>query len=140
MMLAGTELLLTVPLGCYALYINTSEGMVPWISWENVHVGFSRVDQFPAIIWKRIPVLYSTVELSRWFVIIFAFIFFGFFGFAEEARKNYRTAFDSVTKRVGYSSTGSGVFSFDGYVAPSVNVSGWLTFISSDLNQRLECP
>jgi len=114
MMLAGIEVLSTVPLASYFLYRNVSQGVVPWISWENVHVGFSRVDQFPAIIWKSVPILYTTVELSRWLVIVCAIIFFGFFGFAEEARKNYRTALDSVAKRVGYSSTGSGVFSFNG--------------------------
>lgn len=114
MMLAGIEVLCTVPLACLDLHLNISDGVVPWISWENVHVGFSRVDQFPAIIWKPIPRLYTGVELSRWLVVVCAIIFFGFFGFAEEARKNYRTALDSVAKRVGYSTTGSGVFSFNG--------------------------
>jgi len=114
MMLAGTEVVCTVPIGCYALYLNINQQLNPWISWENVHVGFSRVDQFPALIWKNIPLMYSSLEMTRWLVIACAFIFFAYFGFADEARKNYRSALDSVTKRVGYTSTGSGIFSFNG--------------------------
>ncbi|KAM6493088.1 Pheromone A receptor domain containing protein [Amanita muscaria] len=114
MMLAGTEVACTIPIGCYALYLNINETLNPWISWENVHVGFSRVDQFPALIWKNIPILYSSLEMTRWLVIACAFIFFAYFGFADEAKKNYRSALDSVAKSVGYTSTGSGVFSFNG--------------------------
>jgi len=114
MMLAGTEILCTVPIGCYALYLNITAGLEPWISWENVHVRFSRVDQIPALLWKSNHILYSSLELTRWLVIVCAFIFFSYFGFAEEARKNYRSALDSVTKRVGYTSTGSGIFTFNG--------------------------
>ena len=57
--------------------------------------------------------------------IVCAIIFFGFFGFADEARKNYRSALETVTKKVGitistgsyFSSTGStsgGVLSSNG--------------------------
>jgi len=121
MALAGIELLCTIPLASYDLYLNVSAGLVPWISWDNVHFGFSRVDQFPAIIWQSFPVLRSSLEITRWAFVICAFIFFAFFGFADEARKNYRSALDSVAKRMGYSSTGtrSGIFSSNGYVALS---------------------
>lgn len=114
MLLAGTEILCTTSIACYALYLNLSSPLEPYISWENVHVGFSRVDQYPALEWKSVPVWNSSLELTRWGPIICAFIFFAFFGFADEARKNYRSAFDSVAKRVGYTNTGSGIFSFNG--------------------------
>jgi pheromone a factor receptor len=113
MLLAGVDLACTVPLGCFALYLSVSLGLVPWISWANVHDGFSEVDQYPAIIWKASLFESSMMELNRWLVIVCAFIFFGFFGFSEEARKNYRSAFGSVSKRVGYTGSGSGVFSFN---------------------------
>jgi pheromone a factor receptor len=38
-----------------------------------------------------------------------AFVFFAFFGFAEEARQNYRRVFTSLAGRVGYL-TSSGTF------------------------------
>ena len=40
-------------------------------------------------------------------VVFCAFHFFIFFGFADEARKNYRYAFQSVAKRVGLSTASS---------------------------------
>ncbi|KAF8630088.1 hypothetical protein AX17_005486 [Amanita inopinata Kibby_2008] len=114
MLLAGIDVALTVPLGSWALYLNIKAGLNPWISWEDTHSGFSRVDQIPALIWRHIPVLNRGIELTRWAPIICAFIFFGFFGFAEEARKNYRSMAQSVAKHVGYTSTGSGTFTFNG--------------------------
>jgi len=44
--------------------------------------------------------------MSRWLIVACGFIFFAFFGFADEARRHYRHAFNSVVKRVGFS-TGS---------------------------------
>ena len=119
MALAGIEILCTIPLASYDLYLNASSGINPWVSWESVHFGFSRVDQFPAIEWQSFPVMRGSLEMTRWTFVICAFIFFAFFGFADEARKNYRSVLDSVTKRMGYSSTGTrtGIFSSNGYVA-----------------------
>ncbi|KAJ7238654.1 hypothetical protein C8J57DRAFT_1246354 [Mycena rebaudengoi] len=42
------------------------------------------------------------MELTRWTALSCALVFFAFFGFAVEARKNYRTAFWAVAKCVGY--------------------------------------
>ncbi|KAF8884489.1 pheromone A receptor-domain-containing protein, partial [Infundibulicybe gibba] len=115
MCLAGVEVLCTVPLGAYAIYLNASVGKIsPWRGWADTHSGFSRVDQIPALLWRMNPVISTSVELSRWLPIVCAIIFFGFFGFAEEARKNYRSAVQSIAKHVGVSTTGSGIFSFNG--------------------------
>lgn len=107
MCLAGIELVCGIPLSCFSLYLNASGGVEPWISWQNTHSGFSRVDQVPAIIWKNVPELMTSLELSRWLTVLCAFIFFAFFGFADEARKHYRSAFYSVCKRLGYTQVGS---------------------------------
>lgn len=119
MCLAGIETLLTVPIGCYALYCNIAGGNIqPWLGWEDTHVGFSRVDQIPSILWRMDPQLASNLEWGRWMSVVCAFIFFFFFGFAEEARKNYRVVVQSVAKHVGISSGSfsSGMFSSSGYV------------------------
>jgi len=108
MCLAGVELLCTVPMGCYVLYRNSQNNAIrPWTSWERVHWRFSRVDNVPAAIWRADPYA-GSVELTRWLGIICAIIFFAFFGFADEARKRYRSAMQSITKRVGIS---TGTFS-----------------------------
>ncbi|PFH48838.1 hypothetical protein AMATHDRAFT_49183 [Amanita thiersii Skay4041] len=110
MMLAGTEIVCTVPIGIYALYLNIKAHLNPWKSWADTHSGFSRIDQIPALIWRSNPILESSLELTRWLIIVCAFIFFAYFGFADEARKNYRSAVQSVAKKVGYTSTGTTLF------------------------------
>lgn len=119
MCLAGVEMLGTIPIGTWVLWINIKLGMNPWISWADTHSNFSRVDQIPAVLWRRNPYLATALELQRWALVACALIFFAFFGFADEARKNYRLAFDSVAKRVGYTtaSMSSGMTSSNGYVA-----------------------
>jgi len=106
--LAGIEMLCTIPLGAYVIYLNTTAQIVyPWVSWADTHYDFSRVEQYPSIIWRMSDAAVLSIELSRWFLVICAFIFFAFFGFADEARKNYRLAYVSVTKRVGLSTAGT---------------------------------
>jgi pheromone a factor receptor len=101
MCLAGTEVLLTVPLGSYSIYLNVKTGIWKWESWADTHSGFSRVDQILAFQWRADPINEVSIELTRWLCVLCAFIFFGYFGFADEARKHYRSTFQSVAKRTG---------------------------------------
>lgn len=108
MCLAATEVLFTVPLGVWGIYTNaTAYPISPWISFADTHAGFSRVDQTPSIIWRSNPRLEIPLEVTRWSPIVCALIFFGYFGFADEARKNYRAMYGSVTKKLGISTVGS---------------------------------
>nr|AVI69657.1 pheromone receptor [Cyclocybe aegerita] len=108
MCLAGIEVLCTVPLGAYAVYLNAADhGIRPWKGWADTHAGFSRVDQFPAMLWRRDHITEISLELTRWLCVVCAVVFFAFFGFADEARKNYRSAIQSVAKKVGISTIGS---------------------------------
>ena len=123
MCLAGIEVLCTVPMGSYMLYRNSqSDPINPWISWEKVHRRFSRVDNVPAFAWRSDPYVAGSLELTRWLCVICAVIFFAFFGFADEARKHYRSAMQSITKRVGISTgtfagtSSSGFLSSDGAI------------------------
>lgn len=133
MCLAGIEVACTVPLGVYAVYLNAAGGaMNPWLGWEDTHRNFSRVDQFPAMLWRLDHNGVLALELSRWLVVVCAFIFFGFFGFAEEARKNYRSAVQTVVKRVGIS-TGS--------MTSTLSTStGYVSFSPRDDPQQLTYP
>ncbi|KAF7344799.1 Pheromone B alpha 3 receptor [Mycena venus] len=75
----------------YGLYLNiTQSPIAPWISWDNTHFDFGTIDVWPVVLCKQTV---TAVELSRWAQVFYAFIFFAFFGFAAEARKNYRLAF-----------------------------------------------
>jgi len=53
------------------------------------HIDYSLVRQIPSIMWRASPVPEAMLELNRWIVVAAAFLFFAFFGFAEEARRHY---------------------------------------------------
>lgn len=92
MALATIELLCTIPIATYFLYLNASSGILPYNGWADLHFNWSHVGQFPATIWRLSHTTVVAQEMTRWLVVICAYIFFGFFGFAAEARRNYARA------------------------------------------------
>jgi pheromone a factor receptor len=105
MCLAGLEVLGTIPFTIAGMVMNRQgNAFQQWISWANTHSHFDRVDQFPSILWRSNPVGANQLELCRWMTVVCAFVFFGFFGFADEARLHYRLAIHSITKTLGISS------------------------------------
>jgi hypothetical protein len=101
MWLAGIEVFLTVPIALFFLVYNvTVLHLYPWISWEDTHAHFNREGQFPAILWRNSP-FGSILEFARWIYVVCAILFFSFFGFAEEARRNYRLGFRFFLKTIG---------------------------------------
>ncbi|TFK75317.1 STE3-like pheromone receptor [Pluteus cervinus] len=122
MVLAALDILLTVPFTAYIVYSNLTQGKVaPWISWEDTHSGFSRIDHFPAALWKKNPAAHVSLELSRWGVVISALLFFALFGFADEAMKNYRKAYGHVASRLGVTVKSASSSSFRGTPGSSSN-------------------
>ncbi|KAJ3505024.1 hypothetical protein NLJ89_g7633 [Agrocybe chaxingu] len=110
MCLATSEVFFTVPLSSYGLYLNiTSKPIYAWKSWADIHYAC------------RVAVI--TLELGRWSLILCALVFFGFFGFADEARKNYRRAYWVVVKRFGFvpQSADQKASQFKGLVHPLKN-------------------
>jgi len=101
--LASLEVFLTIPLACVSIYLDVSIGVQPYENWANAHFDFSTIVQIPAAVWKADPVIAGSFEMSRYALVFCAFVFFAFFGFADEARRNYRLAYTSVAKRVGLS-------------------------------------
>lgn len=103
MALAATEVLFTTPQAIFMMWLNaTATPVGPWRSWADTHFAFSRVEQIPAILWRENHLLALAFELSRWVAPFCALIFFIFFGFADEARKNYRKAFWYFAKPLGF--------------------------------------
>ena len=106
MMLAVSEMLCTVPISVYSIYIsNKGVALQPWISWADTHYDFSYVGQIPAVEWMSDPNFRLSVELTRWLFPASALLFFLLFGFGTEARKHYRAAFLRVVKFFGYKPT-----------------------------------
>lgn len=105
MALATTELLFTIPVSSYAIYLNaTAQPIEPWVSWSYVHYKFSRIEQIPSLIWRTNRQLAIALQLGQWLNPLCAIIFFAYFGLAEEARRHYKAAFWSFVKVVGFSS------------------------------------
>ncbi|TFK96426.1 pheromone A receptor-domain-containing protein [Pterulicium gracile] len=102
MALAMAEVSLTTPLSVVSIIVNVKNSPPqPWISWADTHEDFWRVDQYPALLWRQSKLAVFGNETNRWLPVVCALLFFAFFGFAEEARKNYKaasTAFLKFTK------------------------------------------
>jgi pheromone a factor receptor len=107
MALALVDVLLTIPLAAYVLSLVVGDHLGAWKSWSRTHNGdnYSRIIQVPASIWKHIPHGQFDLEAARWLLVACAFLFFSFFGFADEARQHYRLVFKSLATRAGYSTT-----------------------------------
>lgn len=81
------------------MYLNlTSSPVYPWISFADTHYDYSHIDQYPSFIWRANSETALAFELSGWAPLFCALVFFLFFGFAQEARKNYAIFFGYITK------------------------------------------
>ncbi|KAH8114854.1 pheromone A receptor-domain-containing protein [Phellopilus nigrolimitatus] len=103
MVLAMMDTFLTVPLASFAIWLNAVESTIsPWHGLADAHFDFSAVDQIPAVLWRLSKWTVLSFYLDRWFIIFCAAVFFAFFGFAEESRKNYYKIYWTIAKRFGY--------------------------------------
>ena len=103
MIISGTEICGTIPLGLYYIVYNAKNGVTPWTSWADMHSQYSTVNQIAGFIWKNDSMAVSGLELYRWSLILCAFDFFALFGFADEARQHYRRVYTTIASRIGYS-------------------------------------
>ncbi|KAJ7622386.1 pheromone A receptor-domain-containing protein [Roridomyces roridus] len=102
MALATLQLTFNTPVAAYSVYkLLTNKQMQPWISFSATHAHFSEVDRLNSAVWRADTGREVTVELGRWTDVWCAFVFFAFFGFAEEARRWYVLAFGRVRRRFG---------------------------------------
>jgi pheromone a factor receptor len=100
--ISATEILGTIPLGTLIIVKNAKLGVDPWKGWAWTHEDYSVVYQVPASIWKNTPDAFA-LEMYRWSLVLCAFLFFALFGFADEARRHYRSVYASIASRIGYS-------------------------------------
>lgn len=107
MALAGIELCCTVPLSIFLIVYSVHLPIYQWEGLADLHSGFARIEQYPALEWLLNPGQQMVLTLQQWLVVSCSVIFFMFFGLAEEARTHYRLAFTSVAKKLGYSSAGT---------------------------------
>jgi pheromone a factor receptor len=81
-----------IGMSLFLFHVNARPGLHPWISWENVHSNFSRVQQVPTFL---IPAaVLSQLTFDWWIAPISALAFFLFFRTGEEVLSDYRVAFN----------------------------------------------
>lgn len=96
--LSSVEVIFTIPLACLEIYIDSRDGLYTWRGWDDLRYEFSRANLYPSVLWRTNSLWLAGVELNRWSPVLCAFVFFSLFGFAEEARRNYKAAW-KVLKR-----------------------------------------
>ncbi|KAJ3794606.1 pheromone receptor [Lentinula aff. detonsa] len=106
MALAMTEMMFTLPLTILLIWLSATQSPVqPWISLANTHIDFSRVDQYPSVVYNANPLFVLGILFTRWASVACALIFFAFFGFAEEARRHYVLWYRASLRFVGIKSS-----------------------------------
>jgi len=102
MALASIEMIFSLPMSIYHLVQDVRDApLYPWISWEDTHWGFDRVDFIPFAYFRRSPTLWIDIQIGRWSLPFGGFIFFIFFGLAPEARKNYARLYYAAVRPLG---------------------------------------
>lgn len=98
MALAITEVIWQITLTVLPMYDNIAFGLRPWTNWADVHSDWLRVDQYhqadflPA--YRRQMVLFFFVMPAS------SLLFFLFFGFGEQAMKDYRQTADWIRCKI----------------------------------------
>ncbi|KAL6308804.1 pheromone A receptor-domain-containing protein [Sparassis latifolia] len=103
--IAATEMCFTVPFGCVDLYYSVTSPIYPWHGLADIHYQFSRTPQYPAVYWLSFEGYRVSFFSIIWLQIACAFIFFAFFGLADEARRHYRMAATYAARRLGLSTS-----------------------------------
>jgi pheromone a factor receptor len=92
--LALAELVGIITCNLVVLGLNAEVPLRPWISWDNVHSDFKRVDQYPLSVMTQHnrDVLWGVWALYP----ISAVLFFAFFGFGQEAITEYKKTYQWI--------------------------------------------
>jgi hypothetical protein len=104
MTLTSLELFCSIPVFSWFLWSDIAQsGVTPYNGWKDTHANFQDIGIFPASVWENFSNA-TVLRSGRWMCVLCGFLWFAFFGFASEARKNYRAAFQIVAKRIKFSS------------------------------------
>ncbi|KAF5381410.1 hypothetical protein D9757_009077 [Collybiopsis confluens] len=107
------QMMCTTPLAIYSLVSNIESGLLPWISWDNVHSDFNVIVVIPSSIWRSDLEWRSAVESTRWIISSFGIIIFLFYGTTREARRHYLKVIHSHNWKF-FSSKDVSRFTFNG--------------------------
>jgi pheromone a factor receptor len=90
----------TIAASSYVIALDIQGGISPWKGWADDHYAFSAVQQFPAVEWMNGWGAVS-LQVSRFFLISCASLFFAFFGLTKEVRGFYGNGFVTLVTKFG---------------------------------------
>ena len=129
MFMATTDFCFTIPLAMWAIIEDAFSGASQrWISWDNIHSEYSQIWGYPRTSLTRR--LIYVIEIERWSAVLCAFVFFGFFGLSNEAKKNYRLLASAIAKYLGITAFA------EGEATPDPHVRSTLSFASAPASFR----
>lgn len=97
-MMAISELVVVIASTTASLVFSVKVNYRPWTNWNDVHWNFSRIDRFPAAF---LPPSARQFYVGLWWIIpVSSILFFLFFGFGQEAVKEYSACFAWIRTRV----------------------------------------
>ena len=124
MALASTEMLLTTPLALAQMIVNLkAQPLEPWRSWADTHSNFSRVVLVSSVLWRHSGISAVALEVTRWSAPLCAFMFFLFFGFAEESRRSYWRVIKFILVTYKIQREAGSTQSRPWYVSPALNTN-----------------
>ncbi|PVG02650.1 STE3-domain-containing protein [Serendipita vermifera] len=100
--LAATAVVIHLPLASWALIVNATAFTVhPWISWEDTHSNYMRISYFTRFLLSQNRQNVTFYSISYWAVVLCGVNFFIFFGFGEEASKQYKVILGAILRPFG---------------------------------------
>lgn len=92
MAMAVTEIAWGTSLNAVAMYDNIAPGLRPWTNWSDVHSDFGRIASFR--LFEILPQYLKQMLIIWWAMPVSAYIFFVFFAFGEDTKKDYMRVAD----------------------------------------------
>ncbi|TBU56140.1 STE3-domain-containing protein [Dichomitus squalens] len=136
MALAITQVIWQIVLTSLPMYDNIALGLRPWTNWADVHSDWLRVDQYP--LDSFVPAYRTQLFLFFFVMPASSLLFLSFFGFGEQAVKEYRQSVDWVRCKVfrlppyAQKTPPKGMKLSSGVALPSPHVYSIPHFVSDD--------
>jgi len=100
--LAAVSICIHLPLTAWVLVLNAAViPVAPWISWEDTHSNYHRIEYVTRFLLSTAPANNVYVSISWWSLVLAGITFFTFFGFGEEATRQYQAMIGVCLKPFG---------------------------------------
>jgi hypothetical protein len=100
--LAAVAVVIHLPLATWSIIVNATVFEVqPWISWEDTHSNYMRISYITRFMLSASSNQVIYLSIGYWAIVLCGINFFLFFGFGEEASKQYKAIIGAILKPFG---------------------------------------